>query len=247
MLFSAGLLSLLAASVAAQTAGFDAITAPTENQLVDVGSTLNIVWDSTVSEPVTISLLYGASQSTLQVGETVAVSIESSVGTYAWTVPASVAGYATYGFKLSLDSDPSTFQYSFPFQIAGSASSSSAAAAVATPTTAGTPSASQSSTVQVPPASAPATVTLVETSSASSVAIATPAPFATGAPVVASNFTGNSSWSISTSVLAATGTGSSPVATSSSGLLPSSGAYRTVAVQGLSLVAALGFTAALLL
>jgi len=75
MLFSAGILSLLVASVAAQTSGFDPITAPTEDQVATAGSTLDIVWESTVSEAVTITLLQGATQATLQLGDVIAQSI----------------------------------------------------------------------------------------------------------------------------------------------------------------------------
>lgn len=78
MLFSAGLLSFLVASVAAQTTGFDAIVSPTEGEVVTVGQTLNIKWDSTVDAPITITLLQGASQSTLQLGDAIASKSQTS-------------------------------------------------------------------------------------------------------------------------------------------------------------------------
>lgn len=221
---------MLAASVVAQTSGFDVITSPTEGEVATVGSTLNIIWtDSVQTSPITITLLYGESQSTLQLGDAIATSIESSLGTYAWNIPASVAGYSTYGFKLSLDSDPSTFQYSFPFKITGSSSSSMASSSVAS---AGTSIASVAAAVSTPALIASTTVapalasTLVPTQAA---------PFPT---IVPTNTTSNSSW-------APASTGLVPTATST--VISSNSAYRDVAVRGLSLIAAFGFTAAFLL
>lgn len=67
---------MLVAYVAAQTANFDPITSPRSGQPVSTGSTLQIVWEDTVSEPITITLLQGASQGTLQLGDVIASKFE---------------------------------------------------------------------------------------------------------------------------------------------------------------------------
>lgn len=58
----------LISSVFAQTEGFDAITSPTEGQILQAGQTYTITWDPTAeynSDTVTIRLLQGADQNTL--------------------------------------------------------------------------------------------------------------------------------------------------------------------------------------
>lgn len=55
-------------SAVAQTEGFDAITSPTDGETLTAGQTYTITWDPTVAyndETVTIRLLQGASQGTL--------------------------------------------------------------------------------------------------------------------------------------------------------------------------------------
>lgn len=61
-------------SALAQTEGFDSITVPTNNQALTAGETLDITWEysSAYDGTVTIVLLQGASQSTLEIGETIA-------------------------------------------------------------------------------------------------------------------------------------------------------------------------------
>ena len=61
----AGLLAL-ATSAFAQTAGFDPISKPLDNEVVAAGSTYIISWNATMytSESVSISLIGGATQGT---------------------------------------------------------------------------------------------------------------------------------------------------------------------------------------
>lgn len=61
-------------SAFAQTEGFDSMTVPTDNQVLNAGETLDITWEYTseYAGKVTIALLQGASPSTLQVGDTIA-------------------------------------------------------------------------------------------------------------------------------------------------------------------------------
>ncbi|RDW74001.1 hypothetical protein BP5796_07443 [Coleophoma crateriformis] len=127
--FLSAAVAALASFASAQTAGFDAISKPTSGQILTAGSPFQIVWAPTAEGTITITLLQGATASTLQLGQTVVANIDNSAGAYVWDVPTSVAGYATYGFQITLDSDPKTLQYSFPFQITGGSSSSSSSSA----------------------------------------------------------------------------------------------------------------------
>ncbi|KAF7923543.1 hypothetical protein BELL_0002g00520 [Botrytis elliptica] len=114
-------------SVFAQTPGFDAISVPTNGQVVSVGGVLDITWaPNSVAGTVTIKLLEGSSPATLNYDPVViATSVNNLDGSYKWTVPASVGSFATYGIAIFLDSDVNTFQWSFPFVINAAASSSS--------------------------------------------------------------------------------------------------------------------------
>ncbi|KUJ22556.1 uncharacterized protein LY89DRAFT_303726 [Mollisia scopiformis] len=147
-----------AASTYAQTAGFDPITAPTQDQDVAAGSTLDIIWEPSANYTGTISitLLEGATPATLSLGDVVKAGIENSVGKYSWAIPSDIASFATYGFKLTLDSDTTIFQYSFPFHITGASSTSSGSVtAVSTKTmilstgTAYTPSSTPTSSANI--------------------------------------------------------------------------------------------------
>ncbi|TGO42681.1 hypothetical protein BHYA_0006g00840 [Botrytis hyacinthi] len=123
-------------SAFAQTAGFDAISVPTNGQVVSVGGVLDITWaPNSVAGTVTIKLLEGASPSTLNYDPVViATSINNLDGSYKWTVPASVGSFATYGIAIFLDSDVNTFQWSFPFVIKAAASSSSSSSVIVSTT-----------------------------------------------------------------------------------------------------------------
>ncbi|KAJ8070266.1 hypothetical protein OCU04_000649 [Sclerotinia nivalis] len=114
-------------SVFAQTAGFDAISVPTNGQVIKVGDVLDITWaPNAVSGTVTIKLLEGATPATLNYDPViVANSINNLDGSYKWTIPASVGSFETYGIAIILDSDVNTFQWSFPFKIQAAAASSS--------------------------------------------------------------------------------------------------------------------------
>jgi hypothetical protein len=71
-LISAALVALVS-SVVAQTAGFDTITSPTLDQDIPAGSSFDIVWEpESVDGTVTITLLQGATNSTLEAGPVIA-------------------------------------------------------------------------------------------------------------------------------------------------------------------------------
>lgn len=54
-----------------------------------------------------------------------AAGVESSAGSYLWNVDSSLGADATYGLKLSLESDSTVFQYSSPFHIVAAGGSGS--------------------------------------------------------------------------------------------------------------------------
>lgn len=64
--------------------------------------------------------------------------MQSSAGSYLWSVDGSLGADATYGIKLTLEADPSVFQYSNPFHIvAADAAAVASTAADAAPTGSG--------------------------------------------------------------------------------------------------------------
>ena len=60
--------------VVAQTAGFDEITSPTQDQILPAGSSVDIVWTSSTqyAGTITITLLQGSTSSALSVGNVIA-------------------------------------------------------------------------------------------------------------------------------------------------------------------------------
>lgn len=160
-------------------------------------------------------------------------SIDSALGSYSWTPDSSIAGYATYGLKLQLDSDPTVFQYSFPFKIAAGSDDASSSSASKTTT---------SSVVTT--TSAPSNNKVAQTSSDDSSVASTSTTTSAAASVTSVSTTGNSSdagssaattaaqTTLSTAT-AATATGSS--ATSSTTTVVTAGAAK-VAVGGFAAV-----------
>ncbi|KAH6634136.1 Ser-Thr-rich glycosyl-phosphatidyl-inositol-anchored membrane family-domain-containing protein [Chaetomium sp. MPI-SDFR-AT-0129] len=146
MRFSLATLFAFASAVMAQTPGFNPITKPTEGEKVPAGSTYKIVWQPSAANPgaITIGLLGGASPALLSVIDTIATGVDSAAGSFAWNVPATLGDLATYGIKISLDSDETVYQYGFPFKIVGDAGSSTSASASGGPSHTATGSASGS-------------------------------------------------------------------------------------------------------
>jgi hypothetical protein len=72
---SAAILAL-SSSVFAQTTGFDPISSPTQDQNVPAGTSLDILWQpsTTYTGTITITLLEGATPSTLALGAVIAGS-----------------------------------------------------------------------------------------------------------------------------------------------------------------------------
>ncbi|KAB5580602.1 Ser-Thr-rich glycosyl-phosphatidyl-inositol-anchored membrane family-domain-containing protein [Coniochaeta sp. 2T2.1] len=137
----------LASSVFAQTPGFDVISKPTDGESVPAGSTYLIDWEPSTSNAswngaVTIDLIGGAVQKDQKVLSTIAKGVPSSAGEYSWAVDASLGSLAVYGIRITLESDPTVFQYSFPFTIKAttSSSSSSSSGSNTSPSESSTPS-----------------------------------------------------------------------------------------------------------
>jgi hypothetical protein len=73
MKFSLVTLLAAAASVVAQTPGFDAITAPTPGQVLKAGSSFKIQWEpNKVAGTITITLIQGAASNLLEKGPVLA-------------------------------------------------------------------------------------------------------------------------------------------------------------------------------
>lgn len=71
---SAATLLAIVSAANAQTAGFDAITAPAKDEVVPACSSYKLTWDyvSTYAGTVSIQLLEGATPTTLQLGPVIA-------------------------------------------------------------------------------------------------------------------------------------------------------------------------------
>jgi hypothetical protein len=121
MRFSIAAVLAFATTGLCQVAGFNVITKPVSGEQVPAGSTYEIVWQPSADQPgdITIGLLGGASPSTLDIVATIATGVDSSAGSYSWEVSTGLGDLATYGIKITLESDKDVFQYGFPFQIVG--------------------------------------------------------------------------------------------------------------------------------
>ncbi|PHH54020.1 hypothetical protein CFIMG_008062RA00001 [Ceratocystis fimbriata CBS 114723] len=122
------LIAALAGNALAQVAGFNPITAPIRDEVLTAGSNYVIQWTPEATynaDTITIQLMAGASNLTLDITDAIASSISSSAGKYEWAIPTSLKQANTYGFKLVLDKDNSIYQFSNPFSIKFGAGSSS--------------------------------------------------------------------------------------------------------------------------
>ncbi|CAK7266546.1 hypothetical protein SEPCBS57363_002144 [Sporothrix epigloea] len=120
MRFTAATLIAFASVVLAQTANFDVVSQPTKDAVVPAGETFTIVWSPSAKyndDTVTLALLGGPTPQTLQEVSVIKTGLDSSAGKYNWAVASSLGADATYGIRITLDSDPSIMEYSFPFQI----------------------------------------------------------------------------------------------------------------------------------
>ncbi|KAL1884237.1 hypothetical protein VTK73DRAFT_3221 [Phialemonium thermophilum] len=135
-----------ASVVLAQTPNFDPISKPADHEVIPAGTNYQIVWEPSTkyTGPVTITLLGGTAANTLTDVAVLAKGLPNSAGTFQWAVDAALGKQKTYGLRISLDSNPSIFQYSFPFSIKGSAAGPTSGSTSATSSATGSISLSAS-------------------------------------------------------------------------------------------------------
>lgn len=117
---SASALLAMATAAVAQTADFDPIFRPATGDDVVAGSAFTVTWEAPAKyadASISIHLIGGASQGTLQPVADIASGVQNSAETFSWTVGADLGTAAVYGLVFKLESDPSVFQYSQPFAI----------------------------------------------------------------------------------------------------------------------------------
>ncbi|KAJ4290639.1 hypothetical protein N0V88_006386 [Collariella sp. IMI 366227] len=217
----AAAVAFAASLVQAQIDGFNAITKPERDEVVEAGSVYDIVWQSSDAYPglITIGLLGGETPQGLSVIDTIAKGVDPTVETYAWKVGATLGDLATYGIIITLESDAKTFQYGFPFKIKGPGSSTSSSAS----------------------ASVSATATESETSTASETGKATSAAVSSTSVVIPSSTTIISSTIRSNSSTSSTsGITITSLVTSTRGT-PTGTATQTIVTNGVAQVAAGSF------
>jgi hypothetical protein len=115
----------LASSVMAQTTDFDSINVPTP---IKAGTTVTVTWTNPTkydNETVSITLLQGATQGSLQPGAVIAASVDNSAHKFDWKVASDIPVFALYGLKFVSTADSTIFQFSNPFTIEGLGLSSS--------------------------------------------------------------------------------------------------------------------------
>ncbi|KAI9745134.1 MAG: hypothetical protein M1818_001412 [Claussenomyces sp. TS43310] len=162
------------AAVCAQDAavGFDVVLAPKADEVVPAGKPYTIKWTpGGPSGTVSIILLQGKTNTTLQLGDAVAQSIDSAAGQYDWDPVPSNLKHPLFGLKIQLDSDPSIFQYSnfFTFSSSESGSYPSSTASPAALGNAVVPTASLSTPSATSATSATSVTSVISFTSATSV------------------------------------------------------------------------------
>lgn len=204
MRFSVASLLAFASAALAQTVGFDVVTKPTQNEAVPAGKTYTIEWDPSAQfkGTVTLTLLGGSTPKTLEVLSVIKSGVASSAGKFDWAVPATLGSLATYGIEITLDSDPTTLQFSFPFKITGG----SAATGSTTGTATGTKT-TETATGTTETATTATTANVTTTSTSSSSAAATTLTTLTSSSRT-SNLTSTGTRAVTTSTHIATKTGS---------------------------------------
>ncbi|PHH81242.1 hypothetical protein CDD82_1219 [Ophiocordyceps australis] len=110
----------MATSVMAQTADFDPIYTPKENEMIPAGSIYTITWKAPEKyqhEIVSISLIGGDTQNTQVPLQEIDSNVVNSANSYAWKVDKDLGKDNVYGLVFKLKSNPQVFQYSMPFKI----------------------------------------------------------------------------------------------------------------------------------
>jgi hypothetical protein len=120
MKLSLSVLAAFAATVLAQTADFDPVTKPLDNEKIPAGETYEIVWQAPAKYAegtVSLHLIGGESQGSQVPLADIAAGIPNSAEKYSWAVDAALGDAKVYGLVIKYESDPAIFQYSNPFHI----------------------------------------------------------------------------------------------------------------------------------
>lgn len=113
-------LAAFAATVMAQTEGFDSVTQPESNAKLPAGETFEVVWSAPkayTEGTVSLHLIGGETQDTQQPLADIAAGIPNSAEKYSWAVDAALGDAKVYGLVIKYESNPEIFQYSNPFHI----------------------------------------------------------------------------------------------------------------------------------
>ncbi|KAH7328918.1 Ser-Thr-rich glycosyl-phosphatidyl-inositol-anchored membrane family-domain-containing protein [Stachybotrys elegans] len=204
----------MAASVLAQTADFNPVYTPLENEVIPAGTTYEVTWDAPAAYAdgtITITLIGGATQGSQVPIQQIAAGIPNSQEKFSWTVEPSLGAAAVYGLKFSLDSNPDVFQYSMPFSIDASG------AAEGTST-----SASASAAATVTSAYGIKTVTLSEAPEPTTTEATTTVVTTSAAPTTTSTFSSTTVRANTTTLVTSTSASASSSSSSSIVTIPSS-------------------------
>jgi len=155
---SAAILALTSPVVFAQF--FDSITSPTRDQIIPVGEPFDIIWaPEGVTGTISITLLEGKTNITLEEGPIIKAGVNNLDGKYTWTPTENK--FDTYGFIIKHEQNKTLTQYSQPFHLSGGSSESTTGYPTTTTIKLSTgPSYTATSTTSVPSS----TVTVISTS-----------------------------------------------------------------------------------
>ncbi|KAI9897537.1 hypothetical protein N3K66_007393 [Trichothecium roseum] len=119
---TASALMAMITSALAQTADFDPVYTPKNNEKIPAGSTYEITWQAPAKyadATISIHLIGGATQNTQVPLTDIASGIPNSQESYKWSIDSALGDAAVYGLIIKLESNTEIFQYSMPFQITG--------------------------------------------------------------------------------------------------------------------------------
>lgn len=223
---SATVLALFASVASCQF--FDNILTPTADENVPASQPYDITWESAgVKGTISISLLQGKTNITLQTGPVIKAGIDNLDGKFTWTPTDN--GFATYGLIIQHEQNKTLSQYSHPFHIVATGGYTT------TIKLSTGPSYSVSTTTSSVPSS---TVTVITTSTSANITSSYPTPIPTPAfPSPSSNIT--LATTLTSTRNAGSPTGSSPSSTSSIAAVPTNAAVANIASGGLAMVGGL--------
>jgi len=112
---------------------FPDVSSPTVDQVIPAGVSFDIIWvPAGVDGTISITLLQGATNTSLATGPVIATGVKILDGKFSWV--AVDGGFATYGFFFQDEQKKDLTQYSNPFHIKGSKGASETSATGSTTT-----------------------------------------------------------------------------------------------------------------